>query len=351
MSVLEEKPTLESVPTSPSLPRIKWAPLKVPARRRIQTFAVFLWTALLPISVSFFLLLCSLPFLWPLLIPYLIWIIWFDRAPDHGGRSSPRMRNNWITTAFAGYFPVTLIKTAELPPDRTYVIGSHPHGIISMGAVANFGTDSTGFSTLFPGLKPHLMTLSSNFYLPFYRDILLSMGICSVSMKSCSNILKQGPGSALTIVVGGAAESLSAHPGTNDLTLKRRMGFLKLAIRSGADLVPVFSFGENDIFEQLANKRGTRVYGLQKQFQAVFGFTIPLFSGRGIFNYNFGILPYRHPIFSVVGRPVRVEQCDNPTAAQVEDVQKRYIVELMRIWNDHKAEFAPHRLKELEIIA
>jgi hypothetical protein len=51
----------------------------------------------------------------------------------------------------------------------------------------------------------------------------------------------------LTIVVGGAAESLSARPGTADLTLKRRMGFIKLAMRQGADLVPVFSFGENDV--------------------------------------------------------------------------------------------------------
>jgi 2-acylglycerol O-acyltransferase 2 len=58
-----------------------------------------------------------------------------------------------------------------------------------------------------------------------------------------------GPGSTITIVVGGAAESLSAHPGTADLTLKRRKGFIKLAIRQGADLVPVFSFGENDVRE------------------------------------------------------------------------------------------------------
>lgn len=126
---------------------------------------------------------------------------------------------------------------------------------------------ATGFSTLFPGLKPHLMTLASNFKIPLYRDLLLALGVCSVSMPSCTNILKQGervtllgleistymvtstsgPGSALTIVVGGAAESLSAHPGTADLTLKRRMGFIKLAIRQGADLVPVFSFGENDV--------------------------------------------------------------------------------------------------------
>lgn len=72
-------------------------------------------------------------------------------------------------------------------------------------------------------------------------------GVCSVSKPSCFNILSQGPGSAITIVVGGAAESLSAHPGTADLTLKKRYGFIKMAIRAGADLVPVFSFGENDV--------------------------------------------------------------------------------------------------------
>jgi len=40
---------------------------------------------------------------------------------------------------------------------------------------------------------------------------------------------------------------LSAHPGTADLTLKKRIGFIKMAIKEGADLVPVFSFGENDV--------------------------------------------------------------------------------------------------------
>jgi hypothetical protein len=61
----------------------------------------------------------------------------------------------------------------------------------------------------------------------------LALGICSVSKKSCSNILRAGPGSAITIVVGGAAESLSAHPGTADLTLRKRLGFIKVAIQQG----------------------------------------------------------------------------------------------------------------------
>jgi hypothetical protein len=83
-------------------------------------------------------------------------------------------------------------------------------------------TSATGFSKEFPGIKPHLLTLASNFKMPFYRDMILALGVCSVSKQSCSNILKAGPGQAITIVVGGAAESLSAHPGTADLTLRRR---------------------------------------------------------------------------------------------------------------------------------
>lgn len=140
------------------------------------------------------------------------------------------------------------------------------------GAFATFATEGTNFSEYFPGIKPHLLTLGmssalpvarlpsghkipyslrptlgSNFKIPFYRELLMIHGCGSVSKRSCANILSQGPGSAIAIVIGGAAESLSAHPGTADLTLKKRFGFVKMAIREGADLVPVFSFGENDV--------------------------------------------------------------------------------------------------------
>ncbi|GAA6064023.1 hypothetical protein JCM10212_004255 [Sporobolomyces blumeae] len=326
--------------------KIKFAPFVVPRHRRTQMFAVFLWSTLLPLSLGFFFVLCSYKALWPAIIAYLTWVFFIDQAPIRGGRAQGWLRRSSIWVYFASYFP-----TADLPPDRKYVFGYHPHGVIGMGAIANFGTDATGFSRLFPGLNPHLLTLASNFQLPLYRELLLCLGVCSVSMKSCQNILRQGPGSSLTIVVGGAAESLSAHPGTADLTLKRRKGFIKLAIRQGADLVPVFSFGENDIFKQLANARGTRLYKLQKRFQAMFGFTLPIFFGRGLFNYNMGLMPYRHPIVSVVGRPIQVKQHDHPTQEMLDEVQGRYIAELKHIWEQYKDAYAKSRTRELTIIA
>ncbi|CAK5273776.1 unnamed protein product, partial [Mycena citricolor] len=44
--------------------------------------------------------------------------------------------------------------------------------VIPRGAVATFATEATGFSQAFPGIRPHLLTLSSNFNIPFYREAL-----------------------------------------------------------------------------------------------------------------------------------------------------------------------------------
>ncbi|KAG0146313.1 hypothetical protein CROQUDRAFT_657465 [Cronartium quercuum f. sp. fusiforme G11] len=340
-----------------------WAPIRVPPQRRLQTMAVVIWTAQLSFCISLFFYLMSMPIFWPILIPYLIWINFIDQAPEKGGRKIQSVREWTFWKLFASYFPVSLVKTADLPSDRKYVFGYHPHGIIGMGAIANFSTDATGFSKLFPNLNPHLLTLKTNFQIPFYRDLILALGICCVSIKSCISTLKskndlaldvannRGEGNCLVIVVGGAAESLSAHPGTADLTLKRRLGFIKLAIREGADLVPVFSFGENDVYAQLSNAEGTWLFTLQKKFQAAFGFTLPVFHGRGVFNYSLGLLPYRHPIVSVVGKPIRVVQNPQPTLEEIEDVQKQYITELINIWEQYKDVYAPYRKRELTLIA
>jgi len=66
-------------------------------------------------------------------------------------------------------------------------------------------------------------------------------GVASVSRASCRNILNMGPGHSVMIVVGGAAESLNARPGVYDLTLKKRLGFLKLAVQNGYVIKSVIS--------------------------------------------------------------------------------------------------------------
>ncbi|KAK6037378.1 diacylglycerol acyltransferase [Cooperia oncophora] len=80
---------------------------------------------------------------WHILILYSLWYLYDRKSPENGG-----YRNNfpqrWIFYKwFAKYFPVTLHKTAELPPDKNYIIGYHPHGILCMAITANFSSEGT----------------------------------------------------------------------------------------------------------------------------------------------------------------------------------------------------------------
>ena len=69
-----------------------------------------------------------------------------------------------------------------------------------------------------------------------------------------------------------------------------------------ANLVPVITFGENDLFIQLGKEDDSTFRRIQNWIKNKLGFPIPIFYGRGIFNYDFGLLPHRKPITSV-GKP------------------------------------------------
>ena len=336
---------------------VHFAPLSVPLQRRLQTLIVLAHTLCIACFLTTFFLLAAVPLTWPLLIPYLLYIL-FSNAGTSGTLShrSKLLRSSSVWSLFASYFPARLHRSAVLPPTRKYIFGYHPHGIISHGAFAAFATEALGFSHLFPGITNTLLTLDSNFRVPFYRDYALAMGLASVSRESCENILSkggangEGMGRAITIVVGGARESLDAQPYNLRLVLKRRKGFIKLAIRTGADLVPVLAFGENELYDQVSSESHPMVHKGQMLAKKVLGFTVPLFHARGVFNYDVGMMPYRRPLNVVVGRPIKVVQQPEPESRYVNEMHAQYVGELQRIWEEWKDQFARGRKGELEIV-
>ncbi|KAI8819413.1 diacylglycerol acyltransferase [Fimicolochytrium jonesii] len=328
---------------------VQWAPLSLPLPRRRQTASVLLWMLLIPISFAIFFYFLFTPKFTPLALAYVVFII-LDPSPETGARRVMWMRKLPIWRWCKDYFPIQLVSMAELDPSRNYLFGYHPHGIIALGSFLNFGTEASSFSHKFPGLNIRLMTLQTNFNLPLWREVLLSLGISSVSRRSCDNILNKGPGHSCMIVVGGATESLHAFPGIADLIVRKRLGFIKVALRNGADLVPVYSFGENDLWDQVPNPPGSAVRTMQALFQKYMTFAPPLFFGRGVFNYSFGIMPYRRAVVSVVGRPIECPKIENPSQEILLEYQQKYLDELMHIWDTYKDKYAKNRKREMRFL-
>nr|XP_028560065.1 2-acylglycerol O-acyltransferase 3-like [Podarcis muralis] len=274
-------------------------------QKHLEALSVFQWVLTYLFFGAFFsILLVYLLFTsyWSISVLYFAWWIFDWDTPERGGRRSDWMRRWRVWELHRDYFPIKLVKTAELPPTRNYVLGSHPHGIICAGAFSAFCTEATGFPRAFPGLRPSLAALAGLFRIPVYRDYLMSLGLVPVNKRSLDFLLSGPPGHAVAIVVGGESEMLDSFPGEQHIRLHGRKGFVRLALQHGADLVPVYTFGENDIYRQIRFPEGSFARRFQLGFKQLIGFAPCLFSGRGLFSSrSWGIQPMAAPL-TVVGK-------------------------------------------------
>ncbi|KAI9189254.1 diacylglycerol O-acyltransferase 1 [Blastocladiella emersonii ATCC 22665] len=340
---------------------IEFAPLNIPRERRIQTAATIVWMSLLPASILLMLALLAIPATRFVAIAYIIWVLYWDTAPETGGRKIDFVRRLPLWRWMRDYFPIELKKEAELDPSRNYLMGYHPHGVVSLGAWINLASEATHWSDVFPGINLRLLTLVSNFNIFLFRDIILALGVAGVSRRSIENIFAHGPGHSAAIVVGGAQECLYAKPGTFDLVLAKRLGFIKVAIVNRAVLVPILSFGENEAFTLLVTNPDSLGWRVQMWCKSVWGWTMPAFMGRGVFNYTLGVLPFRQRIVTVVCKPVDPEEVvghaidpaalsNDELAEVVRKVHAAYVARLVETWDKYKDEYCPNRIKELELV-
>uniref|UniRef100_A0A672JSU1 Diacylglycerol O-acyltransferase 2-like n=1 Tax=Salarias fasciatus TaxID=181472 RepID=A0A672JSU1_SALFA len=201
---------------------------KTQRKHFLETLSVLHWV----LTFLFFGLTCSILMvylmftsLWPLSALYFVWLVldW----------DTPERAINYVNP-LVSLFSAQLVKTAELNPNKNYVLGCHPHGIMSCGAFSAFSTKSCGFAELFPGLRCRLAILAGLFRIPLMREYIMGAGLLPVSKASLEHLLsKSGKGNAVVIVVGGAAESLASSPGVNTVVVRNRKGFVRLALQYG----------------------------------------------------------------------------------------------------------------------
>ncbi|KAL3277369.1 hypothetical protein HHI36_012719 [Cryptolaemus montrouzieri] len=276
---------------------------------------------------------------WWLCILYICWYLFLDNEiHERGGRRIEWVRKWSWWTYLSKYFPVKAVRTSneKLDPKRNYLFCYFPHGVLSTGAFCTLGTNAGGFPELFPDHKTYLHTLSLFFKLPFIRELALWLGGLSASGRSLSHVLSRPEGGNISgLVVGGAVEAFYCKPGLHKIVYKKRKGFIKIAIKKGSPLVPVYCFGETDLYT-LSNFSGSAYFNKFRDLvKRVMGFVIIFPKSREFL----GILPNRHPLTVVVGDPIDVQKIENPTQEQIDELHQKFEKKLIELFDDQKKNY------------
>ena len=326
----------------------------IPRRRRMQTFVVscLCFFTAVPFCLVVFTLMLLHSTTFPIAIVYLIYM-WWSR-PMH-----PVKRKSWLFKHpmwehLRDYFPVRLVvpRAARrlIVPPKNYIFCYHPHGVHSFGVLGSFVSDANDVDRWLPGITIHPQTLGINFWIPFWRELGLGLGLGDASAACIRKTLASGPGESVLIVVGGAEESLLSSPNTNDLLLTKRKGFVKIALQTGSPLVPIFGFGETNCYGNWADGRPW-LQRILKMSQKKLGFAIPAVKGRGWFTYSGGFLPHRRQIITVVGEPLAVPKIANPTPKDIDEWHHRYVECLLRLYRENKDVYDLQSRKDASIVS
>lgn len=183
------------------------------------------------------------------------------------------------------------------------------------------------------------------------RELILNWGFAAASSNSLTRLLTQSndpnhesnrdgyTSNAPVLLVGGAQEAFYAIPDTYTFVLNSRKGFIRIALKTGAPLVPCIAFGENNLFEQIQFPEDSIVRKIQLLIKKYTKLAPVLLQGRGFLQYNYGFIPRRHPLVTVVGKPLYVEKNPNPTKDEIDEVHALFCKQVIELFEANKGKY------------
>jgi hypothetical protein len=200
---------------------------------------------------------------------------------------------SWPFKHMPSYFNYSEIKemsdadVQRLIGERATILCVQPHGVFS------FGGASAGVSWAQKWWHPATIptaVASSVTATPLVKHIVGLFGTCDAANKPMHSRLQKGK--SCVLYIGGIAELFLASGACETLYAANRKGFIKLALRSGAEVVPVYFFGNTSVLSVLSAP-------FLRSFARLTGITLTWFWGwRGT------LLPRPNKILGVLGKPL-----------------------------------------------
>ena len=230
--------------------------------------------------------------------------------------------------------------------DKQYILGLHPHGLFPFGSIGCL-TQPHDMETI-RRTMPILLSRRLNsgiasfaLYMPFIREIFLWLGAIDCSRPILKRRLRDGH--SIAVFIGGAQEAQYSGRGSTTLIINKRNGIFRLALETGAKLVPVYTFGNNNTYRSYS----WDFFGIFNLVKMITGMWFP----RGYFEFR------RHRFTAVIGKPVEIndiikheDQDPDITDDMVAVLKTRYIESLTELFDRYKYLDADIKDKSLKIV-
>lgn len=151
---------------------------------------------------------------------------------------------------FRHYHHATVEGLEHVPDGPALAVGNHNGGMMSPDMFAlmaawwrHFGVDSPAYGLM------HDMP----FRLPIVGGLMPSLGAVRARPGNALELLRRG--AKVLVYPGGDIDAFRPWHRRHEIVFGERMGFVRVALRSGAPIVPVVSAGAHDAFRVLTDGR------------------------------------------------------------------------------------------------
>lgn len=212
---------------------------------------------------------------------------------------------------------------------ENYLIVAQPHGVLSFTGICS--------GAVYPEFLVPIKTAvaSAVLYTPIIKHVMGIFGLCDASKGSLKKQLKK---TSVVLYVGGIAELFLSCPTEERVFLKKRKGFIKLALVEGVDIIPIYLFGNTSILTVVKT-------GLLAQLSRKLQVSLTYFWGK------FGLpIPRDDKLLYVGGQPLGMPHLPNPTQEDIDNWHAKYCDEVRRLFDTYKERVPQYKHKKLIIM-
>lgn len=235
-----------------------------------------------------------------------------------------RSLTSWMSFQILRYFSFKVIFRERLQPNQPRILCAPPHGVFPFGNIVTMIAFPSVMGFSFRGLASSVALRA-----PIFRQLLCTIGAVDASKDTALKLLKRKM--TLGISTGGVREVFEANNPSGDevVVLKNRKGMVKLALQTGADILPCYLFGNTHLYDLYTG--GVIGHNILQRLSRRLGFALILFWGRWCLP-----IPYRVPILGVMGKAIHVVKNDNPSSDEIDRIHELLLSDMRTLFDDYK---------------